>query len=216
MESILHDLPASYGFRIEKYDQPLDEKSRLSGPSFKIAYGLDPGLRDLAQNVLKTATHYAATEAFVDVQSKQDCGTVSHALCAAIRTFLKDYLVLVAQLENQHLAAVSISRLDQLMWLRHLKGEVKLATHAVLCLARDNDWGGIPHFSESGSDTNFITVGTVWCGIANATMRQPILDPRTGRHLHSAKALHSNSWSGVCVGCGMRYLQEEVQPRSDT
>lgn len=36
------------------------------------------------------------------------------------------------QLENQQLAAVNISRLDQLMWLRHLKGEVKLATHAVL------------------------------------------------------------------------------------
>jgi gamma-tubulin complex component 2 len=83
--------------------QPLDEKSRLSGPQFKIEYGLDPSLRDLTISMLKTATHYCAVEAFVEVQSREDFGTVNHALCAAMRKLLKDYMILIAQLEHQML-----------------------------------------------------------------------------------------------------------------
>ncbi|KAF2478873.1 Spc98 family-domain-containing protein [Neohortaea acidophila] len=81
--------------------QPLDEKSRLSGPDFRIENGLDPSLRDLAHSMLKTATHYCAVEAFVEVQSREDFGSVNHALCAAMRKLLKDYLILIAQLEHQ-------------------------------------------------------------------------------------------------------------------
>ena len=82
---------------------PLDEKSRLAGPQFRIEYGLDPSLRDLAMSMLKTATHYCAVEAFVEVQSREDFGSVNHALCAAMRKMLKDYLILIAQLEHQNL-----------------------------------------------------------------------------------------------------------------
>jgi gamma-tubulin complex component 2 len=82
------------------YD-PSVEKDRLVGPSFQIAAGLDPSLKDLTLSMLKMATHYSALEAFVDVQSRPEYGAVSHALCAAIRKLLKDYLILVAQLENQ-------------------------------------------------------------------------------------------------------------------
>ena len=82
---------------------PLDEKSRLAGPQFRIEYGLDPSLRDLATSMLKTATHYCAVEAFVEVQSREDFGSVNHALCAAMRKMLKDYLILIAQLEHQNL-----------------------------------------------------------------------------------------------------------------
>ncbi|KAI5306208.1 hypothetical protein KEM56_001878 [Ascosphaera pollenicola] len=49
------------------------------------------------------ATHYSALEAFVDVQSRAEFGAVNHALCATIRRLLKDYLILIAQLESQHL-----------------------------------------------------------------------------------------------------------------
>ena len=82
---------------------PLDEKSRLAGPQFRIEYGLDPSLRDLATSMLKTATHYCAVEAFVEVQSREDFGSVNHALCAAMRKMLNDYLILIAQLEHQNL-----------------------------------------------------------------------------------------------------------------
>lgn len=82
---------------------PLEEKDRLLGPSFSILPGLDPSLRDLTASMLKLATHYIAVEAFLEVQSREEYGSVSHALCAAIRKLLKDYLILVAQLEHQNL-----------------------------------------------------------------------------------------------------------------
>ncbi|KAJ5175958.1 Spindle pole body component alp4 [Penicillium canariense] len=80
---------------------PSAEKDRLTGPVFQIAAGLDPTLRDLTQSMLKMATHYSAMEAFVEVQSRADFGAVCHALCASIRKLLKDYLILIAQLEGQ-------------------------------------------------------------------------------------------------------------------
>lgn len=85
---------------VNSYD-PSQEKDRLVGPSFNISPGLDPSLRDLTLSMLKMATYYSGMEAFVEVQSRAEFGAVSHALCAAIRKLLKDYLILVAQLENQ-------------------------------------------------------------------------------------------------------------------
>ncbi|KAB8256988.1 Spc98 family-domain-containing protein [Aspergillus pseudonomiae] len=82
------------------YDSSI-EKDRLTGPVFQLPSGVDPTLRDLTLSMLKMATHYSALEAFVEVQSRAEYGAVSHALCAAIRKLLKDYLILVAQLETQ-------------------------------------------------------------------------------------------------------------------
>lgn len=82
-----------------QYD-PSAEKDRLTGPAFQLPSGLDPTLRDLTRSMLKMATHYSALEAFVEYQSRAEYGAVSHALCAAIRKLLKDYLILVAQLET--------------------------------------------------------------------------------------------------------------------
>ncbi|KAF1814428.1 hypothetical protein P152DRAFT_271249 [Eremomyces bilateralis CBS 781.70] len=84
----------------ESYN-PLEEKDRLTGPLFRILPGLDPSLRDLTLSMLKIATHYIAIETFVEVQSREEYGMVNHALCAAVRKLLKDYLTLIAQLEHQ-------------------------------------------------------------------------------------------------------------------
>ena len=83
-----------------KYD-PLEGNQRLVGPKFKIAQGLDPSLRDLASTMLEMATHYIAVEAFVEVMSREEYGTTTHALCAAVRSNLRDCLVLVAQMETE-------------------------------------------------------------------------------------------------------------------
>lgn len=84
------------------YD-PLDEKDRLLGPAFRILPGLDPSLRDLTMSMLNMAKHYIAMETFLEVLSRDQYGAVNHALCAAIRKLLKDYLILLAQLEHQML-----------------------------------------------------------------------------------------------------------------
>lgn len=99
---VLMGFEGQYIRYLDQYD-PLDEKHRLAGPQFLIQNGLDPSLRDLANGMLKTATHYCAVEAFVEVQSREEMGTVNHALCAAMRKLLKDYLILIAQLEHQML-----------------------------------------------------------------------------------------------------------------
>ncbi|KAF2162058.1 hypothetical protein M409DRAFT_27437 [Zasmidium cellare ATCC 36951] len=99
---VLMGFEGQYIRYVEAYD-PLDEKSKLAGPQFWIQTGLDPSLRDLAHGMLKTATHYCAVEAFVEVQSREEMGTVNHALCAAMRKMLKDYMILIAQLEHQML-----------------------------------------------------------------------------------------------------------------
>ncbi|KAL4897928.1 Spc98 family-domain-containing protein [Aspergillus ambiguus] len=90
------------------YD-PTIEKDRLTGPAFHVPSGLDPTLRDLTNSMLKMATHYSALESFVEVQSRAEFGAVSHALCATIRKLLKDYLILIAQLENQLLSNPSFT-----------------------------------------------------------------------------------------------------------
>jgi len=80
---------------------PHEEKERLVGPQFRILPGLDPSLRDLTKSMLKTATHYIAVEECIEVLSREQYGAVNHALCAAIRRLMKDYLTLIAQLEHQ-------------------------------------------------------------------------------------------------------------------
>ncbi|KAF4587479.1 hypothetical protein GQ602_004172 [Ophiocordyceps camponoti-floridani] len=89
--------------RFVKGYNPDDERDRLSGPGFRMVPGLDPSLQDLTQSMLGMATHYAALVAFCDVQSRDEFGAVNQALCAAVRRFLHDYLVLMAQLETQFL-----------------------------------------------------------------------------------------------------------------
>ncbi|KAL6914051.1 hypothetical protein ACHAP8_001990 [Fusarium lateritium] len=91
--------------RFAKGYNPNEERDRLSGPSFRTLPGLDPSLQDLTQSMLKMATYYVALEAFVDVQSREEFGSVNHALCASIRKFLQDYLVMIAQLETQFLTS---------------------------------------------------------------------------------------------------------------
>ncbi|KAI1823118.1 Spc98 family-domain-containing protein [Xylaria intraflava] len=82
---------------------PHDERDRLQGPTFKVLPGLDPSLQDLTTSMLQMATHHSALEMFVNVQSREEFGVVNHALCAAIRKLLQDYLIMIAQLETQYL-----------------------------------------------------------------------------------------------------------------
>ncbi|KAG0340854.1 hypothetical protein BG004_006256 [Podila humilis] len=68
---------------------------------FKPDASLDPSLQDLASRILPLASIFLSLEAFVELHSRFEYGFVSHALCAAIRVLLKEYLILIAQLETQ-------------------------------------------------------------------------------------------------------------------
>lgn len=105
---VLMGFEGQYIRYVDSYS-PSVEKDRLAGPSFRILPGIDPSLRDLTTSMLKMATYYSAIGAFVEVQSREEFGVINHALCASIRKLLKDYLVLIAQLENQLITNESFS-----------------------------------------------------------------------------------------------------------
>lgn len=71
-----------------------------------VVFEAPPGLADesmlfLVARCLPLCEHYSHVQAFVDQRSRFEYGLVNHALCAAVRVLLKEYLVLVAQLEHQ-------------------------------------------------------------------------------------------------------------------
>ncbi|KAG0361519.1 hypothetical protein BG005_008109 [Podila minutissima] len=81
--------------------KPQEQEEEYTHRNFKPDDSLDPSLQDLASRILPLASIYLSLEAFVELHSRFEYGFVSHALCAAIRGLLKEYLILIAQLENQ-------------------------------------------------------------------------------------------------------------------
>lgn len=80
---------------------PEELGSRLLGAKFTIDETVDASLRDLVYRILPLASHYTAIYALVETESSLEFGTVVHAMCAALRTLLKEYQVLIVQLEHQ-------------------------------------------------------------------------------------------------------------------
>ncbi|KAF9084684.1 hypothetical protein BGX23_010317 [Mortierella sp. AD031] len=80
---------------------PVDLDVEYIHKEFRTDESFDPSLRDLVSRILPLASIYLSLEAFVELHSRFEYGFVSHALCAAIRNLLKEYLILIAQLENQ-------------------------------------------------------------------------------------------------------------------
>ncbi|KAF9579118.1 hypothetical protein BGW38_004767, partial [Lunasporangiospora selenospora] len=78
-----------------------DSDESYTHRNFIMDDSLDPSLRDLVSRVLPLASIYLSLEAFVAQYSQFEYGFVNHALCAAIKGLIKEYLILIAQLETQ-------------------------------------------------------------------------------------------------------------------
>ncbi|GAA5992231.1 hypothetical protein JCM10908_001830 [Rhodotorula pacifica] len=116
-EDLLFVLTGIEGRYIE-YDPsytPQDDFERLQGAQFIIDPQLDPRIASLVARFLPLATYYTAITAFIEEYSLLEHGTVNHALCAAIRDMLTDYLVLIARLEEQFNYSASFTL--QRFWL---------------------------------------------------------------------------------------------------
>ncbi|GAA6013257.1 hypothetical protein JCM10207_000834 [Rhodosporidiobolus poonsookiae] len=94
---------------------PEDEFERLQGAQFVIDKGLDPWITSVVARFLPLATYYTGITAFMEQYSILEHGVINHALCAAIREMLRDYLVLLAQLEEQFTSSSSFTL--QRFWL---------------------------------------------------------------------------------------------------
>lgn len=73
---------------------------------------LDLSLADLVDRVLPLTHYYVRIGRFIDLRQNYEFGLVNHALCAAMRELMREYLILIAQLEHQlTLSLLSLQKL---------------------------------------------------------------------------------------------------------
>uniref|UniRef100_A0A4W5JWH9 Gamma-tubulin complex component n=1 Tax=Hucho hucho TaxID=62062 RepID=A0A4W5JWH9_9TELE len=70
--------------------------------SFIVDPTLDMSIKELVNRILPVASYYSTITRFTEEKSSFEYGQVNHALTAAMRTLMKEYLILVTQLENLH------------------------------------------------------------------------------------------------------------------
>lgn len=63
--------------------------------------GMDPSLLTLASRCLPLGEFYLKLTLYIEQFSRYEYGQVSHALCAALKTLVKEYKIMVGQLEHQ-------------------------------------------------------------------------------------------------------------------
>ncbi|KAL4233344.1 Gamma-tubulin complex component 2 [Mactra antiquata] len=74
---------------------------RYAAREFMIDQSLDVSLMEMVKRILPLASNYSIVVRFIEEKSAYEYGMVNHALSAAMRTLIKDYLVFIAQLETQ-------------------------------------------------------------------------------------------------------------------
>lgn len=85
---VLMGIEGQYIHFSEDYD-PENPAKRLRGPDFIIDPDLNVPMKHSLERILPMAKSYISINAFVEMDSSLEYGTVTHALCAAIRDLLK-------------------------------------------------------------------------------------------------------------------------------
>ncbi|KAM9425276.1 gamma-tubulin complex component 2 [Pholidichthys leucotaenia] len=80
--------------------------------SFIVDPTLDMSVKELVNRILPVASYYSTITRFIEEKSSFEYGQVNHALTAAMRTLMKEYLILITQLE--HLQRQSLLSLQKL------------------------------------------------------------------------------------------------------
>ncbi|XP_065054316.1 gamma-tubulin complex component 2-like isoform X2 [Rhopilema esculentum] len=68
---------------------------------FNVDKSLDVSYQELVHRILPICSFYSNICRFIDNGSRFESGLVSHALCAAMRSMIKEYFIFVTQLEHQ-------------------------------------------------------------------------------------------------------------------
>ncbi|MEQ2191784.1 hypothetical protein XENOCAPTIV_002555, partial [Xenoophorus captivus] len=80
--------------------------------SFIVDATLDMSIKELVNRILPVASYYSTITRFIEEKSSFEYGQVNHALTAAMRTLMKEYLILVTQLEHlQRQGLLSLQKL---------------------------------------------------------------------------------------------------------
>lgn len=80
--------------------------------SFSVDPNLDMSVKELVNRILPVAASYSTVTRFIEEKSSFEYGQVNHALSAAMRTLVKEYMILVTQLEHlQRQGLLSLQKL---------------------------------------------------------------------------------------------------------
>uniref|UniRef100_A0A3Q2C9X7 Gamma-tubulin complex component n=1 Tax=Cyprinodon variegatus TaxID=28743 RepID=A0A3Q2C9X7_CYPVA len=80
--------------------------------SFIVDATLDMSIKELVNRILPVASYYSTVTRFIEEKSSFEYGQVNHALTAAMRTLMKEYLILITQLEHlQRQGLLSLQKL---------------------------------------------------------------------------------------------------------
>eukprot|EP00061_Rhincodon_typus_P018780 g48100.t1 len=80
--------------------------------SFTVDPTLDMSVKELVNRILPIAASYSSVTRFIEDKSSFEHGQVNHALAAAMRTLVKEYMILVTQLEHlQRQGLLSLQKL---------------------------------------------------------------------------------------------------------
>ena len=109
LEDLLYVMVGIEGRYIKIQQTPTDG---LALRKFTIDKTLDVSLKTLVNRILPVCTYYSVVTRFIQDKSTFYEGRVNQALCAAMRGLVKEYCVVVAQLEHQlHLNQLSLQKL---------------------------------------------------------------------------------------------------------
>lgn len=84
-----------------KYIVLKDEVEKKPHKTFTVDATTDASLAEIVNRILPMCSNYSYVCRFIESGSHFGKGLVSHALCSAMRSMLKDYYIFVAQLEQQ-------------------------------------------------------------------------------------------------------------------
>ncbi|XP_022084041.1 gamma-tubulin complex component 2-like [Acanthaster planci] len=84
-----------------KYTLLRPPQDQSLGRTFVVDQSLDISLREVANRILPVCTMYSAVVRFIEDKLSFEYGVVNHALCGAMKTLIKEYSILTAQLEHQ-------------------------------------------------------------------------------------------------------------------
>jgi hypothetical protein len=128
---------------IEQRDIPI--RVPLSAPyrSYKFCIEsslVDVSLAELAGRVLQLCNDYVKVTQFVDSQQRYEYGLTAHAFGAAVKLLLKEYLVLVAQLESHFLQGQLTL---QKLWFYTQPSLRTMETLSTMCGRAARECGGV-------------------------------------------------------------------------
>ena len=90
---------ANFGKLLDQNDG--GSPKEIFGLADELCKGADPSATFLARRILPASGYYARVSNYVESRSRYEYGLTVHALCSAMKLLLREYTILVAQLEHQ-------------------------------------------------------------------------------------------------------------------